>query len=204
MGNEALAPAQAGELRADGTYVLARVEKPNGWIEIVHVGKLRIRGEKEPRTISYGDYAKLLTFYSTQERLIKDRRHVAVTLNDGLVVNTADITSLEQADEERFTPKTADISDEIRNLPTQELLLDLNGGILEKTVTRRSMEQAVSRIAGGRVRIAKCHYREDKDGTRQYLTTLDKIPEALEFRKSEEPGYPPTAVQKWKYGIPQF
>ena len=47
-----LAPAQAGVLRADGTFVVARTEKPNGWTEIHRVGKLKIRGEREPRTIT--------------------------------------------------------------------------------------------------------------------------------------------------------
>lgn len=201
MSNEAqLAPAQAGELRADGTFVIRREERPNGWQETHRVGKLKIRGEREPRTINYNDYAKLLTFYSTQERLVKDRRHVAVTLSDGLIVNTADITSLEQADEEHFTPKTADVSDEIRNLPTQELLLDMEGNTLAISATMR----AATEKAGEKFRIARCHFLERQDGTRDYLTSLDLIPDALEYRKSEEPGYAPALVQHYKYGIPQL
>ena len=200
MSNEALAPAQAGELRADGTFIVRREEKPNGWVETRRVGKLKIRGEREPRTINYNDYAKLLTFYNAQERLIKDRRHIMVTLTDGLVVNTADITSLEQAEEESFTSKTADVSEEIRSLPTQELLLDLDGRILATTVTLRGTLEK----AGEKFRVAKCHYREDADGNRHYLTTIDKIPEALEYRKSSEPGYAPALAQHYKYGIPQL
>lgn len=202
MNNETqIAPAQAGELRADGTYVVNREELPNGWRETHRVGKLKIRGEREPRTINYNDYAKLLTFYSTQERLIKDRRHVAVTLTDGLVVNTADITSLEQADEERFTPKEPQVDEEIRKLPTQELLLDLNGNPLAASAkTWREIDAKT----GDKFRVAHCHYLERKDGSRDYLTSLDLIPDALEYRKSEEPGYAPTIVQRYKYGIPQL
>ena len=201
MNNEAqIAPAQAGELRVDGTFVINREELPNGWRETRRVGKLRIRGEREPRTINYNDYAKLLTFYSAQERLIKDRKHVMVVLADGTAVNTADITSLEQADEEHFTPKTADVSDEIRNLPTQELLLDTEGNTLGLSATKREIEAK----AGEKFRIAKCHYLQREDGSRDYLTSLDLIPDALEYRKSEEPGYAPTITQHYKYGIPQL
>ena len=196
-----LAPAQAGELRADGTFVVARTEKPNGWTEIPRVGKMKIRGEREPRTINYNDYAKLLTFWNTQERLIKDRKHIMVTLSDGLVVNTADITSLEQADEDHFMQKEAQVDDEIRKLPTQELLLDLNGNQL---ATSAKTWREIGPKTGDKFRVAHCHYLEREDGGRDYLTSLDLIPDAMEYRKSDEPGYAPTLVQRYKYGIPQL
>ena len=196
-----LAPAQAGVLRADGTFVVARTEKPNGWTEIHRVGKLKIRGEREPRTINYNDYAKLLTFWNTQERLIKDRKHIMVTLSDGLVVNTADITSLEQADEDHFMQKEAQVDDEIRKLPTQELLLDLNGNQL---ATSAKTWREIGPKTGGKFRAAHCHYLEREDGGRDYLTSLDLIPDAMEYRKSDEPGYAPALVQRYKYGIPQL
>lgn len=195
-----LAPAQAGELRADGTFVIKREARPNGWTETHRVGKLKIRGEREPRTINYNDYAKLLTFYNAQERLIKDRKHIMVALSDGLVVNTADITSLEQAEENHFIPKEAQVEDKIRNLPTQELLLDTEGNTLGVSATKREIEAC----ACDKFRIAKCHYLEREDGARVYLTSLDLIPDALEYRKSKEPGYAPTIVQHYKYGIPQL
>ena len=196
-----LAPAQAGVLRADGTFVVARTEKPNGWTEIHRVGKLKIRGEREPRTINYNDYAKLLTFWNTQERLIKDRKHIMVTLSDGLVVNTADITSLEQADEDHFMQKEAQVDDEIRKLPTQELLLDLNGN---QIATSAKTWREIDPKTGAKFRVAHCHYLEREDGNRDYLTSLDLIPDAMEYRKSDEPGYAPTLVQRYKYGIPQL
>lgn len=196
-----LAPAQAGVLRADGTFVVSRTEKPNGWAETHRVGKLKIRGEREPRTINYNDYAKLLTFWNTQERLIKDRKHIMVTLSDGLVVNTADITSLEQADEDHFMQKEAQVDDEIRKLPTKELLLDLNGNTL---ATSAKTWREINPKTGDKFRVAHCHYLEREDGNRDYLTSLDLIPEALEYRKSDEPGYAPTLVQRYKYGIPQL
>ena len=200
MSNKELAPAQAGEVRVDGTFVTSRVELPNGWQETHRVGKLRIRGEREPRTINYNDYAKLLTFYSAQERLVKDRKHVMVTLSDGLSVNTADITSLELVDEQKFVPKIANVSEDIRKLPTQELLLDMDGTVLDKTVTLRG---TLSK-AGDKFRVAKCHYLQKEDGSRDYIVSLDLIPEYLEYRKSDEAGYAPTLVQIYKYGIPQL
>lgn len=199
MTEQALATAQTGELRADGTFVIAKQELPNGWQETCRVGKLRIRGEREPRTINYNDYAKLLTFYKTQERLIKDRKHVMVALGDGSMVNTADITSLDLADEQNFTPKIANVPDEIRNLPIAEILLEKDGTLIAPSVTMRE----ASKIHGRNFYAAKCHYRQNQDGTREYLTQLDQIPEALEYRESEEPGYQPVIVQIYKYGIPQ-
>jgi hypothetical protein len=202
MTSEAqLAPAQAGELRADGTFVVKREERPNGWAETHRVGKLKIRGEREPRTINYNDYAKLLTFYNAQERLIKDRKHIMVALSDGLVVNTADITSLEQAEEDHFTPKEAQVDDKIRELPTQELLLDLDGNTL---ATSAKTWREIDAKTGDKFRVAHCHYLEREDGSRDYLTSLDMIPDAMEYRKSDEPGYAPTIVQRYKYGIPQL
>ena len=56
MANE-IAKRQDGELREDGALVVSKVEKPNGALEIRKVGILKIRGEKEPRTINYADYA---------------------------------------------------------------------------------------------------------------------------------------------------
>lgn len=201
MTNQALATQPAGELRADGTFVTSRVELPNGWQETHRVGKLKIRGEREPRTINYNDYAKLLTFYNAQERLIKDRKHIMVTLSDGLVVNTADITSLEQADETRFIPKIPQVDDKIRELPTQELLLDLDGNTL---ATSAKTWREIDAKTGDKFRVAHCHYLEREDGSRDYLTSLDMIPDAMEYRKSDEPGYAPTIVQRYKYGIPQL
>ena len=200
MSNKEIAPAQAGVLRADGVFVVSRTEKPNGWTETHRVGKLKIRGEREARTINYNDYAKLLTFYNAQERLIKDRKHIMVTLSDGLVVNTADITSLEQAEEDHFTAKSATVSEEIRKLPTQELLLDLDGNKIADTATARAIKEK----AGAEFRIAKCHYIERDDGSRDYLTSLDLIPEAMDYRKPEDPAYQPVIRQQYKYGIPQL
>lgn len=200
MNNNAPAINQAGQLLANGTFIVSRTELPNGWREIHRVGKLKIRGEREPRTINYNDYAKLITFYSAQERLIKDRKHVMVTLTDGLVVNTADITSLEQAEEEHFTEKIATVPDEIKALPTQEITIDLDGKIIAATAMNRITQEK----AGDRFRIAKCHYRENQDGKREYLTDLAQIPDALEYRSIDEPGYAPALVQHFKYGIPQL
>lgn len=200
MTNQALATQPAGELRADGTFVTSRVELPNGWQETHRVGKLKIRGEREPRTINYNDYAKLLTFYNAQERLIKDRKHIMVTLSDGLVVNTADITSLEQADEQSWTPKVAQVSDELRELPTAELLLRKDGSVIATSATRGE----IAKIEDKEYLVAHCHYRQGADGTKLYLTKINQIPEAILYRKQEDADYPPAIAQHFKYGIPQL
>ncbi|MBQ1308099.1 MAG: hypothetical protein IIY54_00210 [Ruminococcus sp.] len=200
MTNKELTPAKAGELRADGTFVVNVLELPGGWQETHRVARLKIRGEKEPRKINYNDYAKLLTFYNAQERLIKDRKHVMVTLSDGLIVNTADITSLEPQDEQHWTPKIAEVPEDTKKLPTTELLLDTSGKILALTVTRKKTQE----LGSQQYLAAKCHYREKPDGTRDYLTKLDQIPDAFMYRNAEDPNYPPILVQQFKYGIPQL
>lgn len=200
MSNKALAPAKAGEVRADGTFVVSVLELPGGWQETHRVGKLKIRGEKEPRKINYNDYAKLLTFYNAQERLIKDRKHVMVTLSDGLIINTADITSLEPADEQSWTPKIAQVPEDVKQLPTTELLLDTAGKIIALTVTRKKTKE----LGDQQFMVARCHYRTKQDGTKDYLTKIDQIPDAFLYRNAEDLNYPPLIVQQFKYGIPQL
>lgn len=197
MSNEALAPARTGELRADGTYVVARTEKANGWVETKRIGKLKIRGEKEARTISYGDYAKLAGFYNAQERLIKDRKNIMVTLSGGAIVNTADITSLDFEDEEQFVAKTANVSERIRKLPTRRLMLTMTGKIITETPTRIQEQSYREDFI-----IADCHY-EEQDGKPKYYTALDLIPNAEQYRPNED-GYQPCIRQFWHYGIPQL
>lgn len=189
----------AGTLRADGTFIVDRKELPNGWQETHKVGKLRIRGEREPRSINYNDYAKLLTFWSTQERLIKDRKHVMVVMSDGSAINTADITSLDLQEEQKWIPKTANVSEDIRKLPTTEILLSLDGKILALTVQRKNTKQLKEEFL-----VARCHFREKKNGSREYLTKLDQIPEALQYRNAKDEDYPPIVVQRFTYGIPQL
>ena len=182
MTNKELAPAQAGVLRADGTFVVSRTEKQNGWEETHRVGLLKIRGEREPRTINYNDYAKLLTFWSTQERLIKDRKHVMVALSDGLMVNTADITSLELSDEHKFIRKTADIEEKLGKLPTEWIEYehpDEPGYYCEALV----------------------HYSYEY-GRKIQHTNHDEIKELRKMRRSEDGR--PIVCQIYKYGIPQL
>ena len=197
-----LAPAQAGELRADGNLIVKREEKPNGWVEIRRMGKLKIRGESKSRSIQYADYAKLASFYSSQERLIKDRKHIMVALADGTIVNTADITSLELTDEETFVPKVAQVSDALRSLPTAELLLSMDGKIIGTTVTKAAAKATAATV--GNFLIANCHYKMTAEGKRAYATKLEQIPEAHEMRPSDDPDYDPTIAQIYKYGIPQL
>lgn len=171
-----------GELRADGALVVATIEKPNGSLETRKIGILKIRGEKEPRTINYADYAKLLTFYQGQARLIKDRKHIMVSLSNGSLINTADITSLELGDQDVFVEKKPQIPPEIAGLPTE---------------WTKSTEDGTDRYFE-----CRCHYTTNPDGSKNYIQDLDKVPEARVFRKGEYGR--PILCQVYKYGIPQL
>ena len=197
MTNE-LTTVKDGELRADGRLIISKTEKPNAWLEVERVGRVRIRGEKYPRSINYGDYAKLMTFYGAQERMVKDRKHIMVVLSDGSAINTADITSLELADEEKLMPKLANVPADIRNLPTAQILLSLDGKVMSTNPTRTE----IMGIDDQDFYLAMAHYREE-DGKREYITELDLIPEALEMTPMDEPGYEPMIIQTYRYGIPQ-
>lgn len=182
MTNE-LTTSNDGTLREDGALVISRTEKPNGWLEIHKVGQLRIRGEKEPRTISYADYAKLLTFYTNQARLIKDRKHIMVALSGGKFVNTADITSLELTEAEKFVENKPTIPERLAAMPTEWVKFkhpDKPGIYCE----------------------ALCHVGPDDDGITRTHKAHNEIKELREFRKDEN-GHP-VICQVYKYGIPQL
>lgn len=173
---------QDGTLREDGALVVSRIEKPNGWVEIKKVGKLKVRGEKEPRTINYADYAKLITFYTGQARMVKDRKHIMVALSGGKFINTADITSLELEDQEDFIRKKPEAPKDVENLPTE---------------WTRSADDGTDRYFE-----CLCHFTTNPDGTKNYIQDLDKVPEARVMRKDEYGR--PVIVQVYKYGIPQL
>lgn len=201
MTNEAqLAPAHAGELRSDGTFVIERVDYPNGTELRIKVGKLKIRGEREPRTICYADYAKLLSFYDAQAKLIKDRRSVMVALSDGALVNTADITSLDVEEAREFERRQPVVPESIKSLPIAELLLSTDGRILSTSASM--LDQRA--ITDERYLVAKVHYKDYKTSPEpeDYYTKLELMPEALEFRKLEDGEA--VLVQIYKYGIPQL
>lgn len=187
-----------GILRKDGNFVVNIKELPNGYEETRRVGKLRIRGEKEPRTISYADYAKLAGFYGAQERLIKDRKYIMVTLENGAIVNTADITSLEHADEVVFAPKVPKVDKRITDLPTRRIMLGIDGKIISDAPTRRQEQAQQDKFI-----LADCHYDTDESGNVHYYTALDTIPNAEVYRPCED-GYSPVITQFYRYGIPQL
>ena len=66
------------------------------------------------------------------------------------------------------------VDDEIRKLPTQELLLDLNGNPL---ATSAKTWREIDPKTGDKFRVAHCHYLEREDGSRDYLTSMDLIPD---------------------------
>lgn len=182
MANE-IAKRQDGELREDGALVVSKVEKPNGTLEIRKVGILKIRGEKEPRTINYADYAKLLTFYTGQARLIKDRKHIMVALSGGKLVNTADITSLELGEAEAFIEKKPTVSERLAQMPTRWVHFehpDKPGIYCE----------------------AEVHYGAGEDGIVREHKGHNEIKELREFRKDEDGRA--IITQVYRYGIPQL
>ena len=172
-----------GTLREDGVLVVSRTEKPNGWVETRKVGRLKIRGEREPRIINYADYAKLVTFYANQARIIKDRKHVMVALSGGLAVNTADITSLELVEAEEFVPKIPTVSEDLASMPTEWITFenpDDPGTYCE----------------------ALCHTGPDENGNIRTRRKREEIKELRIFRKDENGR--PIICQVYKYGIPQL
>lgn len=182
MTNE-IAKRQDGELREDGALVVSKVEKPNGTLETHKVGILKIRGEREPRTINYADYAKLLTFYTGQARLIKDRKHVMVALSGGKLVNTADITSLELGEAEAFIEKKPTVPDYLTALPTEWVKFqDPN----DEEITCEAL----------------CHKGPGPDGISRTYKGRNEIKELRKFRKDENGR--PVLIQIYKYGIPQL
>ena len=179
----ALTTRQDGELRADGALVVSKVEKPNGTLETHKVGLLKIRGEKEPRIINYGDYAKLLTFYAGQARLVKDRKHVMVALSGGVLVNTADITSLELTENETFVEHKPTVPERLANFPAEWVKFehpDKPGVFCE----------------------ALCHVGPGEDGITRTYKGHNEIKELREFRNDEYGR--PALCQIYKYGIPQL
>ena len=182
MTNE-LTTRQDGELRADGALVVAKVEKPNGTLETRKVGVLKVRGESKSRLINYADYAKLLTFYQNQARLIKDRKHVMVALSGGVMINTADITSLELGEAETFIEKKPMVPERLAQMPTRWIHFehpDKPGIYCE----------------------AEVHYGAGEDGIVREHKGHNEIKELREFRKDEYGR--PSIVQIYKYGIPQL
>lgn len=174
---------QDGTLREDGALVVSRIERPNGWIEIKKVGKLKVRGEKEPRTINYADYAKLITFYAGQARMVKDRKHIMVALSGGKFINTADITSLELEDQEDFIRKKPEAPDWLAKLPTRWIHFEHPDKV-------------------GIYCEAEVHYGAGQDGIVREYKCHSEIKELREFRKDEYGR--PSIVQVYKYGIPQL
>ena len=181
MTNE-LTTRQDGELRADGVLVVAKEEKPNGTLETRKVGVLKVRGESKSRLINYADYAKLLTFYQNQARLIKDRKHVMVALSGGVMINTADITSLELTEAVTFVEHKPEVPEDVANLPVEW--------------TTWEKENSTNYFEG------LCHYKTNPDGTKTYIDDLEKIKEARVFTKDQYGR--PVLCQIYKYGIPQL
>lgn len=169
-------------LNVKGALIISRSETPSGYIETQRVGILKIRGEKEPRVITYADYAKLITFYKGQAKMPKDRKHIMVALDGGTFVNTADITSLELEDREEFIRKKPNVPEDVANLPTE----------WTRSINNKD----------GKFFECLCHYTTNPDGSKNYIKDLNKVPEARVMRKNEDGR--PTIMQIYKYGIPQL
>ena len=178
-----------GTIGADGVFVKTTEKCGTGWRQTIVEGLMKIRGEKTERKIAYSDYLKLVAFYQTQERLVANRQNIMVTLQDGSLVNTADITSLKTAETVRIKPFDL-TSDQIamRKLPAEWISITKDGEILN------GKERPETYL------VAKCHYSVDENGERSYHTKpLEIIPEALEVR-----GAGPrvqTVLNRWIYGV---
>ena len=172
-----------GELTPAGDFIVKKEEKPNGWQETHREALVKIRGEREARRINYADYLKLITFYKNQARLVKDRKHIMVALSTGVLINTADITSLETEDVEHFVPKVPEIPEYLADLPTEWIKFedpDEPGIICE----------------------ALCHKGAGPDGITRTYKGHNEIKELRKMRIDENNR--PVIVQIYKYGIPQL
>ena len=99
-----------------------------------------------------------------------------------------------------------------QKLPTQWLILDLNGKILSTSVAASEIERVTNAyLALGnpeedknrRFIVAKCHYRKGENG-REYYTNLNQIPEAMKcFPNAELPSHI-VARQIYYYGVRQW
>lgn len=93
-----------------------------------------------------------------------------------------------------------------RKLPTEWIILDLDGKILATDISRSTTKRISEALApeGKRFRQAKCHYRIGTTGEKEFITNLTMIPEALEFAPdAEDPGNSPI-VDRWLYGQKQW
>lgn len=93
-----------------------------------------------------------------------------------------------------------------QKLPTEWIILDLEGKILATNIGRIATKQIAANLApeGKHFRQANCHYRIGTTGDREYITNLTMIPEAIEYRPSAEGVEYSAIVDRWKYGQRQW
>lgn len=179
-----LIKAKDGELQKDGTFVVERTENGDSITEKVRYGLLKIRGEREPRKISYGDYLTLKSFYVTQAKLISERKNILVELSDGSAVNTADITSLDVAETNKVTKKALTTDQErLRNLPTEWLVLDENMKMVQDTYGKPIGSLKALKMPNNGIYLhAKCHYVTRNDEKQYIISKRELIPEIFTVR----------------------
>lgn len=160
--------------------------------------------------------------YETLSQVLDERGHQFVILG-GDKVRTSLIKTIVQDDVDPEScphyfqdqvKKESGQSDQpaYRKLPTQWLILDLNGKILSTSVAASEIERVTNAyLALGdpeedknrRFIVAKCHYRKGENG-REYYTNLNQIPEAMKcFPNAELPSHI-VARQIYYYGVRQW
>lgn len=93
-----------------------------------------------------------------------------------------------------------------RKLPTDWIILDLDGKILATNIGRLATRQIAATLApeGKHFRQANCHYRIGSTGEREYITNLTMIPEAIELAPATDASECAAIVERWKYGQKQW
>lgn len=96
---------------------------------------------------------------------------------------------------------------DFKKLPTEWIFLDGNCNFISDNITlmtERTIVQALLKDRSQRYMLAKCHYRVNKDGEKEYLTRLEDIPEALKKRPEPDGPFGSPIVQIYKYGERQI
>lgn len=87
-----------------------------------------------------------------------------------------------------------------RKLPTQWLLLGVDGRILSTSISRMD-ERMVSQALGEEsYYVAKCHYRIGNTGEREYITNFSMIPEAIKVKPELEDANSAIGEERFVYG----
>lgn len=153
---------------------------------------------------------------------LKENRGVVIIGGDTIRVNSIkSITQAEvdpgscpayfQAQVKREKDKEAAASAHgFHQLPSEHLLLSMDGRILRTDASRQSLKEvSKSLLSRGdpredknlRFLLAECHFKYGVDGQKQYFTALDQLPEALKCRPEKDDANGAVVECVFHYGL---